>query len=147
MDGPIKTDHIQRAQSVDDYAQAIRLAAQPLLEKGYIQAQYIEEILISIKKNGPYIVVADYVALPHAQPSELVLKTGLSLLLLNEPVDLEGNSIHVFIVLAAKDNHAHLDLLKSLALFLMEKENIMTLISSKSVTEIQDVLKERWVIE
>lgn len=147
MDDPINHNHIQLVDGFGSYQDAIRFAAQPLLNGGYIQSQYIEEILLSIKKNGPYIVVADYVALPHAQPSDLVIKSGLSLLLLKEPVDLEGNMIYVFIVLAAKDNISHLDVLKRLALFLMEQENIERLIKARSKDEIRDVLRERWVFE
>lgn len=144
MGEPIKHEHIHIEDSAENYEDAIRLAAAPLIEDGYIQDAYIDDILESLEKNGPYIVVADYVALPHAQPSKKVLKNGLSLLLLKEPVDLKDNPIHVFIVLAAKDSTAHLSSLQSLAVFLMEKENIDALIGANSVPGIQKVLEERW---
>lgn len=144
MGEPIKHEHIHIEDSAENYEDAIRLAAAPLIKDGYIQDAYIDDILESLEKNGPYIVVADYVALPHAQPSEKVLKNGLSLLLLKEPVDLKDNPIHVFIVLAAKDSTAHLSSLQSLAVFLMEKENIDALIGANSVPGIQKVLEERW---
>jgi len=145
MDKTIDENHIQIAKQVSDYATGIHLAASPLINHHFIEEKYVDRILENIKMNGPYIVVADYVALPHAQPSKLVLKTGLSLLLLEEPVDLLGNPIHVFIVLAAKDNHEHLGLLQSLAIFLMEKENITALIECKTKPDILDVLEKRWV--
>ena len=144
MGEPIKHEHIHIEDSAENYEDAIRLAAAPLIKDGYIQDAYTDDILESLEKNGPYIVVADYVALPHAQPSEKVLKNGLSLLLLKEPVDLKDNPIHVFIVLAAKDSTAHLSSLQSLAVFLMEKENIDALIGAKTVPGIQKVLEERW---
>ena len=144
MGEPIKHEHIHIEDSAENYEEAIRLAAAPLIKDGYIQDAYIDDILESLETNGPYIVVADYVALPHAQPSEKVLKNGLSLLLLKEPVDLKDNPIHVFIVLAAKDSTAHLSSLQSLAVFLMEKENIDALIGATSVPGIQKVLEERW---
>lgn len=144
MGEPIKHDHIHIIDSAENYEEAIRLAASPLIKDDYIHDEYIQDILASIEKNGPYIVVADYVALPHAQPSEKVFKNGMSLLLLKEPVDLRGNPIHVFIVLAAKDSTAHLTSLQSLAIFLMEKENIEALIGANDVPGIQKVLDERW---
>jgi len=144
MDEPIKHEHIHIMDTVDTFQEAIMQAATPLINDGYIDKAYVQDIYDSLEKNGPYIVVADYVALPHAQPSEKVLKNGLSLLLLNNPVDLLGNPIHVFIVLAAKDSTAHLESLKSLAIFLMEKENIDALIGAESVPGIQKVLEERW---
>lgn len=144
MGEPIKHEHIHIKASAESYEDAIKLAASPLIKDNYIKEEYVQDILDSIEKNGPYIVVADYVALPHAQPSEKVLKNGLSLLLLETPVDLRGNPIHVFIVLAAKDSTAHLSSLQSLALFLMEKENIDALIGAKTVPGIQKVLEERW---
>lgn len=144
MDEPIKHEHIQVVNSTETYQEAIRLAASPLVKDGYIKVGYIDAILDSIESNGPYIVVADYVALPHAKPSELIRKNGMALLLLNDPVDLKGNMIHVFIVLAAKDSKAHLNALKSLAVFLMEEANITALIGAQTVPGIQKVLEERW---
>lgn len=144
MDNTIKMDHMQIIESQDAYEDAIRLAAQPLLKNGYITEQYIEDMLQALKDYGPYIVLADEFAMPHARPSEAVKETGLSLLVVKDGVDLMDNHVKLFIVLAAKNTTDHTEVLGSLAEFLMEKQNIKDVVNSDSVEAIQKILNERW---
>ena len=46
-----------------------RESAQPLLEEDKITQGYIDKIIEIAEETGPYIVVAEHIALPHA-PSE-----------------------------------------------------------------------------
>jgi len=118
----IPQSRIQIIQTSDDYKNAIRLAAMPLVNENYIH---------------------DF-ALPHAQPSELVLETGLSLLVIKEGVDLLGQQIRLMIVLAAKNSTDHMDVLSGLAEFLMEPQNIQDVIHASSIHDIKQILDERW---
>ncbi|MFW5913873.1 MAG: PTS sugar transporter subunit IIA [Bacillota bacterium] len=140
----IKPEHMQIVESQESYEEAIRLASKPLLEDGYITEDYIDDMLQALKDYGPYIVLADEFAMPHARPSESVKKTGLSLLVVKDGVDLLDNHVKLFIVLAAKNSTDHTDVLGSLAEFLMEKKNIQDVINSDSVEDIQKILNERW---
>lgn len=144
MENTIKPEHMQIVETQESYQDAIRLAAKPLLDDGYITEQYIEDMLQALKDYGPYIVLADEFAMPHARPSEAVKQTGLSLLVVKNGVDLMDNHVKLFIVLAAKDNNDHTEMLGSLAEFLMEKQNIKDVVSSDSVDSIQTILNERW---
>jgi len=140
----IKKEHMQIIDSAKDYEEAISIAAQPLLNDDYITKDYIQQMYDTIENFGTYIVLADKFALPHARPSESVKKTGLSLLVLKDAVDLKGNPINLFVVLAAKDSTSHQEILSSLAEFLMEKQNIEDVIAATSIDEIEQILKERW---
>ncbi len=140
----IKKEHIQIVKSVENYEMAITKAAQPLVNDDYITEDYIQQMLDAIEEHGTYIVLADKFALPHARPSEAVKKTGLSLLVVQDGVDLKDNDIYLFIVLAAKDSTTHTKALQSLANFLMEKKNIETVINCESTEEIASILEERW---
>ena len=140
----IPQSRIQIIQTSDDYKNAIRLAAMPLVNENYIQPDYIQAIFDSLERFGPYIILADDFALPHAQPSELVLETGLSLLVIKEGVDLLGQQIRLMIVLAAKNSTDHMDVLSGLAEFLMEPQNIQDVIHASSIHEIKQILDERW---
>jgi len=140
----IKERHMQIAKNAKNHEEAIALAAKPLLEDGYITKDYIDEMIQAIEEHGPYIVLADEFALPHARPGESVKKTGLSLLVLKEPVDLKGNPVRLFVVLAAKDSSSHNEVLKALAEFLMEKKNIQDVIACENTEEIKKILDERW---
>lgn len=113
---------MKHTEKVDDWKEGIRLAAEPLLKKGVIEPSYIGSMIQSVNDNGPYIVLKDYFALPHAKAGEGVNEVGMSLLTLDEPVDLKNNPVKVFLVLAAVDSSAHLEALSELSELLMDDE-------------------------
>lgn len=115
--------HMQHKSEVDNWQDAITIASQPLLTEGVIEEKYIQNMIDSVNENGPYIVLADYFALPHAKAGEGVNEVGMSLLTLDSPVDLKGNSVKVFLVLAAVDSTAHLQALSEVSELLMEEKN------------------------
>ena len=63
----LSEETMQHKTSVDNWEEAIAMAARPLLNKGVIDDSYVEAMIDSVEKNGPYIVLKDYFALPHAQ--------------------------------------------------------------------------------
>src|SRR5690625_1942846 len=110
---------MQHADKMEDWEKAIAFAADPLLKKGVIEKSYIQEMINSVEANGPYIVLKDYFALPHAKAGKGVNEVGLALLTLDEPVDLKGNPVKVFLVLAAVDSTSHLEALSEVSELLM----------------------------
>ncbi len=140
----IPQSHMQIIENASNYEEAIQIASKPLLENDYITKDYIQAMIDSVEEHGPYIVLADDFALPHARPSEAVKKTGLSLLTVKDGVDLKGNTVKLFVVLAAKDSTSHNEALQSLAEFLMDKQNIQDVIACDRVQDIKKILDERW---
>lgn len=115
-------DNMQHVKSVNEWEEAIKLAAKPLLKKKIIETVYIDNMIQSVLDNGPYIVLKDYFALPHAKAGEGVNEVGMSLLTLEDPVDLEGNPVKIFLVLAAVDSSTHLEALSELSELLMDDD-------------------------
>src|SRR5699024_3817891 len=76
---------IQIRNKVNRLKEAIVEASSSLIEQNYITNQYVEEMIKGIKKEGPYIVISDYIALPHAGFDKGVIQTGMSMLLLKNP--------------------------------------------------------------
>jgi mannitol/fructose-specific phosphotransferase system IIA component (Ntr-type) len=144
MSETIPQELIQIARSASTYQAAIQLACTPLIQQGYIEASYVSRIFDAIETFGPYIILADEFALPHAEPGNDVLQTGFSVLVLENPVDLLGQPVSVMIVLASINSTDHIERLKSLATFLMESTNLEDLRSCRSVKEIHRLLQERW---
>lgn len=131
--------HMQHLQEVSSWEDAIRIASQPLLSKGVIDEIYIENMIHSVNRNGPYIVLMDYFALPHAEPGIGVNQLGMSLLTVEHPVDLKGNLVKVFLVLAAIDSKAHIDALAEISLLLMDENNFKRFLSG-DIDEIYNML-------
>ena len=76
----LSADKVQIKEQVDNWEQGIALAAQPLLNQDYFEQSYITSMIDSVKKLGPYIVIAPEIAIAHARPNDEVNKIGLSLL-------------------------------------------------------------------
>lgn len=116
-------DRCQSISRVDSWEDAIRIASEPLLRDQSIEMEYVEQMIESVNENGPYIVLMDYFALPHAKAGIGVNELSMSLLKLENPVDLKGNQVKVFLVLAAIDNKSHLKALKKVSEKLANQEN------------------------
>ncbi|GAB2501813.1 hypothetical protein GCM10008929_22860 [Alkalibacterium psychrotolerans] len=137
----LSEETMNHVDSVDSWEEGIRLAARPLLEKGVIEEVYIEAMISSVNENGPYIVLKDYFALPHAKAGEGVNEVGMALLTLNEPVDLAGNPVKVFLVLAAVDSSAHLEALSEISELLIDDKSYETFLSG-DLNEINKLITE-----
>lgn len=120
----INEQRVRKVSKVKDWEEAIKVAARPLLEDGSIKEEYVEAMIESIKKHGPYIVLADRFALPHANAKEGVNRLSMSLLTVEEEVDLLGKPVNIFMVLATVDNNSHIKALASLSELLYDEENL-----------------------
>lgn len=79
-----KTIYLQ--QTAETWQEAITKAAQPLLDQNAIQKGYVEAMIQSVDQNGPYIVIAPQVAIPHARPEDGVNELSMSLMSFERPV-------------------------------------------------------------
>ena len=101
-----------------DWEDAIRKAAQPLLDEHKIKQFYIDDMIAGIKEVGPYIVLAKHIALPHARPEAGALESAIGVATLKEPVVFgnEANDpVKYLFCLSAKDDMEHLQALAQLA--------------------------------
>ncbi|EST11298.1 BglG family transcription antiterminator [Sporolactobacillus laevolacticus] len=139
-------DEIQFKDHVNDWKEAIQVAAQPLLDRDFIQPSYVNAMIETVENVGPYIVITPHVAIPHARPERGVNQLGMSLLHLAHPVEfVEGNletSASIIIVLAAVDNKTHLKALRQLTELLGDDENIDEMIRASSVEEISQIIEK-----
>lgn len=127
-----------------NWQDALLLASKPLLDNGSIKTDYVDAMIDSVNKNGPYINIGDNVALGHARPEQGVKKLSLSALFLDESINLvdENHPIRLIIILAAVDDNSHLQALSELAQLLGNKESFNELMNSKNTDEvIETILK------
>lgn len=109
----LKLENVQICVRAADWRDAIRTAALPLEQHGYIEPRYKDEIIANLERLGPYIVIAENVALPHARPEQGAIQTQIGVTLFREPVQFEGkeSTARLFITLAARDTNSHLEAL------------------------------------
>lgn len=123
---------------VDSWQESIKIAAKPLLDNNSIKEEYVTSIIDNINKLGFYIVLDEYIAMPHSRPENGVLKTDISFLKVNDGVMYGDDKIYLIFLLAAKDSNTHIDLIKNLLEIFDYKEK---LINAKTLEEIRGVLK------
>lgn len=123
----LKEDVILINENISTWEEAIVKSGNLLLEDGKINERYIDSMINTVKKMGPYIVLAKGVAMPHGRPEDGVLDVGLSIVTLKNDIEF-GNEdfdpVKIIIAVCATDGKKHLELLQDLSC-LLDNENLL----------------------
>lgn len=138
----------QTVQVVDgdglNWEDAIRQAAQPLVDNGTVGDDYVEAMIDVVKDKGPYINIGPNIALAHSRPRASVKRIGLSLMKTNQPVNLvsDEHPVKLWFVLAATDSTSHLRVIQELSTVLMDADRTKKLLAATSVDDVLAILKD-----
>lgn len=134
----LKKENVQIVESATDWKDAIRISVRPLEQQGYVESRYKEEIISNVESKGPYIVLAPYIALPHARPEQGVKESQIAVTLLQNEVRFAGEEkpVKLLIALAASDNNRHLDALMSISEILQNEDTVQKILNSKDKEEL-----------
>mgnify|MGYP002574146051 FL=1 len=116
-----------------DWEDAVRKAAQPLLDAGKVKQSYVDDIIVGAKESGPYFVLAQHVARPEAG----ALESAIGIATLKTPVEFgsEANDpVKYLFCLSARNNTEHLEALADLAERL-EDENFFKMLDNATGAE------------
>ncbi|ASU14571.1 Ascorbate-specific PTS system EIIA component [Mesomycoplasma hyopneumoniae] len=102
-------DSILINQTASNWQDAVKISCQPLLDKGLISTEYVHAIIQSTIENGPYYILAPFLAMPHAEAGKGVFGNGFSLVVFNKPFYFEADSrpVQILITLAATNSDIH----------------------------------------
>jgi len=95
---------------LNDWREAIKLAAEPLIADKKIKKQYVNEIIKVIETLGNYMVFIPEIAFVHAEPTS-VIENSASILVLKKPIKFGSKKetlVKVIIVLANKNENMNL---------------------------------------
>lgn len=101
-----------------DWSEAVRMACAPLVEEGAILERYVDACIALIHEEGPYMVIAPGVALAHARPEEGVRRLGVSVAVLEKPVEFghpDNDPVDLVFAFGSPDADQHIELLSALA--------------------------------
>ncbi|EPU4003132.1 PTS sugar transporter subunit IIA [Proteus mirabilis] len=136
-------DVVQVIPQVKDWREAIKIACQPLIDKGCIEPRYVDAIYKSHEQIGPYYALGPGIAMPHARPEEGVNQLSLALTIIEKGVEFganENDPVKLLIVLAATDNDSHINAIVKLAELFDNQDDIDTLLQAKSKAEVLAVI-------
>ena len=111
--------------------EAIRFAGELLRRDGYVLPAYIDAMVETFQMHGDYAVLTSGVAMSYAKAQDGALKTGFSLLALQEPVDFgvkASNPVRLLFALSATDDAAYLTAMKFFARLLSGRASIHRLL-------------------
>ncbi|WP_029513389.1 PTS sugar transporter subunit IIA [Mycoplasmopsis primatum] len=145
LDNLIANDSIIVGYEAKDWKDAIYKSCEPLVNKKVINYGYYDAILKSTEAHGPYYILVEGIAMPHASATEdCVFSNGFSLLTLKKPLKFANDPREVKIVmtLAAKDGETHtaVAIPQIIAVF-EDTANIEKIAKAKSKEEIISIIK------
>jgi mannitol/fructose-specific phosphotransferase system IIA component (Ntr-type) len=136
-------DLIRCKVEVNDWEDAIIKGCELLESEGFITENYVHSIIEMTKEHGPYFVLTPKVAMPHSRPEAGVIKKGISIMTLKEPIEFgspDNDPVTIVITLAATDNKTHLGLMQDIVELLTYEENIKNLEQADSIEDIKKIL-------
>ncbi|RSX53371.1 PTS ascorbate transporter subunit IIA [Bifidobacterium dolichotidis] len=127
-----------------DWREAIKLAGKGLVDAGFTTDDYTNQMIETVEKLGPYMVITPGLALAHSRPSDAVLHTGLSWVRLATPVEFGNKAndpVSLVIGLAGRDENEHLEVMSAIAKALMDQKKTAQLAAAQSPAEIRAILE------
>ena len=138
----IERDQVRANQEAEDWRQAIEIAGELLVQGGFSLPQYVEAMIETVDKLGPYIVLAPGIALAHARPEQGCISTGFSAISLSSPVEfgnVDNDPVTLVIAFSSLDKSEHLDALAMLANVLSKPDllhNVTSAINDETLMRI-----------
>lgn len=130
---------------IKDWQSAVALAVQPLIDSGAAESRYLQAIYDMHREIGPYYVLGEGIAMPHARPEEGAVRTALSLVIVSEGVEFgseDNDPVYVIFALAAVDSHSHIEMIASLSHLFCDDEAAKKLKQSKNKQEALDIIRQ-----
>lgn len=142
-------DHMNRSllwakAQAHDRNEAIRMAGGLLEKNGLATSEYTEAMIENLDENGPYIVIAPGIAMPHARPGKGALRMGVSLVTLEKPIPFAhatNDPVEIVIGLCAVDHEGHLELLSEVVSMLGDESIKNRLIQAENEQQMLEIIE------
>ena len=139
----LKKENVKFIDKAESWKEAIFQSGDLLVSNKKVTSEYVQEMIELVEKHGPYIVLEEGIAMPHAGISENVLETGISLLVVNEKVSLpEGRNANIFLSFAAKNKNDNIDIMNDLFELITKYEFINKVSKMKNYSQLETYLEE-----
>jgi ascorbate PTS system EIIA or EIIAB component len=115
---PLPDPAVVLGASASSWRAALRLAGDALVASGAATDAYTEAMTDLVDEHGPYIVISPGLAFAHARPGPAVLRDGLAVVTLQEPVAFghpHNDPVSVVLGLAVAEVGTHLESIGEIA--------------------------------
>ncbi|MGE4277372.1 MAG: PTS sugar transporter subunit IIA [Lawsonibacter sp.] len=113
----------------ESHESAIRRCGDMLVKSGYVRPRYTEGMLA--RDRGFTTAIGNYIAIPHGEKEYKsdILHTGMVVLTYPDPIDWEGQKVHLVIGIAAQGEE-HLDILGHIVDQLDNQDDVLALVNA-----------------
>lgn len=141
----LEANHIKIVEKKLSAVEALQEIGELLYDVGSIEKKYIQNMIDSYQKLGPYFVIAPGIALAHAKPDASVLKNDIGLLVCKTPVIFNSHNDPVTLVfgLCATTGERHMEKIVAMANLLDDEKTIQQINQATSVEEIARLVNKR----
>ena len=125
-----------------DREDAVAMAGDLLIASGRVTPEYREQMVAVLETHGPYFVLAPGIALAHAETSAAILSTGLSLLVLSDPIvfgNQANDPVRLVVGLCAVDHDSHIEMLGELSTLLSDENAVNSMLNSPDIETIREL--------
>ncbi|WP_339149112.1 MULTISPECIES: PTS sugar transporter subunit IIA [unclassified Sutcliffiella] len=134
-------ENILLNESAGTKEEAIKKTGQLLVDRGYVEAAYIEKMLEREELTSTYM--GNFVAIPHGteDAKKAVKESGIAILQVPAGVEFgAGNEVKLLIGIAGKGDE-HLEILSQIAIVCSEEENVQQIVKATSAEEILELFE------
>ncbi|PYZ95608.1 PTS mannitol transporter subunit IIA [Alteribacter lacisalsi] len=130
--------NIRIGDTVASKEEAIRKAGNLLVENGYVKEEYVEKMMEREEVTSTFM--GNFLAIPHGteDAKKEVIESGITIHLLEEPVDWDGNEVKLVIGIAGKGDE-HLSILSNIAITCSEEDTLQQILSADSSEELMEL--------
>ena len=135
----LEEKYIQTDVEAKNLREAVQVTGNILVELNECEQEFINQMIETVERLGPYMILLPDVALFHAPPGEYVHQACLSFVTLKEPVyftDFDNQRIKCAFALGAVDPESHMQMLQQVAMLLQNEEFIQLATNNGSKQEI-----------
>ncbi|WP_022893856.1 PTS sugar transporter subunit IIA [Agromyces subbeticus] len=137
----LSPENVRLAPAPADRDEAIRAAGRILVDAGAVRADYLESMLEREASVSTYM--GNLLAIPHGtnEGKDAILRSALSFVRYDEPVDWGGDPVRFVVGIAGRDNE-HLEILSKIAIIFSDDDAVQALVDAASAEEIFALLSE-----
>lgn len=141
---PLPDSAIVLGDDASEWRAAVRSAGRALARSGATSEAYTERMIGVLEEFGAYIVIAPGLALAHARPGPDVVRNGLSVVTLAQPVPFghpHNDPVSVVVGLAVTGADEHVASVAGLANVFNERSAIERLAVARTIDEVHRVFE------
>lgn len=140
----LREDLIHLEGVAEDWEDAVTQSGNLLLAAGAVTEHYVQQMVRVVRNIGPYIVVCDGVAMPHAHIEDGARAVAVSFLRLKQPVLFgeDKRPVDMLFAFSTTSEKAHLPLLSDLWCVFNNSEMLQSLRACTSPKEVRQLLRQ-----